>query len=321
MSTDLVTGAFGYTGSRIATRLLDSGRVVVTLTRRAHTAHPLEGRVRRLAYDFDDANLRAALNGIDTVYVTYWMRFPRGTATWDEMVANVARLATAAGEAGVRRLVYVSVSNASHDALTAYFRAKAAAEDAVRGAAGSNDAAPSAAAAMSVAIIRPTLLYGPSDILINNMAWSLRRLPVFGIPGDGSYLVQPVHVDDVADLAVDLGAADGHVVTDAAGPETTTFNDLVATVRRAVRSRAIVRHMPVPVVLGTTSLLGLLVRDTVLTRDEITELSSSYLASKSQPTGNTPTRFSEWIAANASTAGKRWSSELERNFRSVAAQK
>ncbi|HEY8135175.1 MAG TPA: NAD-dependent epimerase/dehydratase family protein [Candidatus Limnocylindrales bacterium] len=305
-ATDLVTGAFGYTGSRIAERLLARGRAVRTLTRRTAVDHPLATRVERFPSAFDDANLDGALAGVDTLYVTYWMRFPRGGATWDELVANVARLAGAARRQGIRRLVYISVSNARPDSTTAYFRAKAAAEGRIR-AAGTG--------AMSVAIVRPTLLYGPSDILINNMAWSLRRLPVFGIPGDGRYRVQPVHVDDVADLCIRLGSGDDHVETDAAGPETLTFDELVRLVKTAVRSRALLAHMPVAVVLATTRLMGLLVRDVVLTRDEIRELAESLLTSSANPAGTTSTRFSEWLAANAADVGRCYSSELGRNFR------
>jgi NADH dehydrogenase len=276
------------------------------MTRRSGIEHPLADRIEKLAADFGDAHLDRALSGVDTVYVTYWMRFPRGGATWDDMVANVGRLADAARRQGVRRLVYISVSNASLDASTAYFRAKAAAEEHVRGAHGGTT---------STAILRPTLLYGPGDILINNMAWSLRRLPVFGIPGDGRYRVQPVHVDDVAELCLRLGEGNEHVATDAAGPESFTFDELVRLVKSATGSRALLIHMPVAVVLGTTRLLGLGVRDVVLTRDEIRELMESYLVSASAPLGTTPTRFSEWIAANGSHVGRRWSSELGRNFR------
>ena len=304
--TDLVTGAFGYTGSRIAERLLANGRAVRTMSRRAAGRHPLAGRVELLPADFDEANLARALSGVDTVYVTYWMRFPRGGATWAEMVANVERLAAAARQQGVRRLVYISVSNARRDSSTAYFRAKAAAEEHIGAAAGGG---------LSIAVVRPTLLYGPSDILINNMAWSLRRLPVFGIPGDGRYRGQPVHVDDVADLCIRLGATDDHVTTDACGPETFTFDQLVRLVKHAVGSRALLLHMPVPIVLGTTRLLGLTVRDVVLTRDEIRELMESLLVSGSAPAGTTPTRFSDWISANAKEVGRRYSSELGRNFR------
>src|SRR5688500_9087457 len=132
------------------------------------------------------------------------------------------------------------------------------------------------------------------NILINNMAWTLRRIPVFGIPGDGRYRVQPVHVDDVADLCLRLGATDDPVETDAAGPKTFTFDELVSVVKSAVRSRAVLLHMPIAVVLGTTRLLGLGLRDVVLTRDEIRELMESLLASTSSPAGNCPTRFSDW---------------------------
>lgn len=302
---DLVTGAFGYTGSRIAERLLDAGRTVRTMTRRTTRDHPLAARIEVKPAAFDDASLAAALTGVDTLYVTYWMRFPRGRATWDEMVGNVARLADAARRHGVRRLVYISVSNARPDSSTAYFRAKAAAEDRVRAA---------AIPTMSAAIVRPTLLYGPSDILINNMAWTLRRMPVFGIPGDGRYRVQPVHVNDVADLCVRLGATDEAVETDAAGPEAFTFDELVRLVKAAVHSRALLLHMPAVLVLAATRVIGLGVRDVVLTRDEIRELMESLLAG-SEPAGTCPTRFSDWIVAHAADVGRRYDSELGRNFR------
>ena len=116
-------------------------------------------------------------------------------------------------------------------------------------------------------MVRPTLLYGPGDILINNMAWTLRRLPVFGIPGDGRYRVQPVHVDDVADLCISLAGRSENVETYAAGPETLDFNDIVRTVRKAVGSRALLLHMPVTLVLAATRVIGMAVRDVVLTRD------------------------------------------------------
>jgi uncharacterized protein YbjT (DUF2867 family) len=298
---DLVTGAFGYTGSRIAERLLAADREVVTLTRRDPSGHPLAARVGRLPYDFSEEALAAPLAGVDTVYVTYWMRFPHGDETWDQIVDNVARLARASAKAGVRRLIYISVSNAAHDSSTAYFRAKAKAEDVVR------------ASGVSYAIVRPTLLHGSADILINNMAWTLRRLPVFGIVGDGRYRVQPVLVDDVADLCISLGESDEVRELVAAGPETLEFNDVVKSVRSAVDSRARLLHLPAPAVLAATRVIGLAVHDVVLTRDEIRELTESLLVSNDEPT--TPTKFSEWVAANASSIGRRWSSELGRNFR------
>jgi len=303
--TDLVTGAFGFSGSRIAERLLSAGRKVRTLTRRAPADHPLAGRVEALPAMFDGASLARALVGVDTIYATYWMRFPRGGATWPEMVANVERLGRAARVAGVRRFVYISVTNARHDSSTAYFRAKAAAEDELRGALGARP---------SLAIVRPTLLFGSGDILINNMAWTLRRLPVFGIPGDGRYRVQPVLVDDVADLAVRLGGADDAADVDAAGPQIFTFDELVATVRAAVGSRSLLLHMPVSLVQLATRAVGVVVRDVVLTRDELRELMESLLVGR-DPAGTCPTRFRDWLAANKDSIGRRYASELARNFR------
>jgi Nucleoside-diphosphate-sugar epimerases len=308
--TDLVTGAFGFTGSRIAERLLGAGRTVRTLSRRSGEGNPLAGRIERAPYDFGDDALARSLASVDTVYATYWMRFPRGGQTWPEMVANVGRLCRAARAAGVRRFVYVSVTNARPDSSTAYFRAKAAAEAELRGAVGGG---------LSLAIVRPTLLYGPADILINNMAWTLRRLPVFGIPGDGRYRVQPVLVDDVADLAVRLGGAEDAADVDAAdvdaaGPETFTFDELVATVRAAVGSRSLLMHMPVPLVQLGTRVVGVAVRDVVLTRDELRELMESLLVGR-DPAGTCPTRFSDWLAANKDSVGRSYSSELARNFR------
>jgi uncharacterized protein YbjT (DUF2867 family) len=303
VSIDLVTGAFGFTGSRIAERLLEHGREVRTLTRRPDSHHPLSSRLGAQAPRFDDpAALRGQLDGVERLFVTYWMRFPRGGATWPQMVANIGRLVDAARDSGVRRVVYISVSNAAPDASTAYFRAKAAAEDHVR------------RAAPSYAIVRPTLLYGEGDILINNMAWTLRRLPIFGIPGDGQYRVQPVHVDDVAELCLELGESDANVERDACGPEVFTFDELVRLVRGAVGSRARLVHMPPSVVLATTSVLGWLVRDVVLTRDEIRELTESLLVAR-PGTAARPTRLTDWLAERGETIGRRYSSELGRNFR------
>jgi len=302
-TTDLVTGAFGFTGSRIAGRLLDAGRTVRNLSRRNSPEHPLAKRVEALPYDFSEESLRDGMRGVDSVYITYWMRFPRNRVTWSQVVANVGALARAAASAGVRRLVYVSVANAATDASTAYFRAKASAEAAV------------SAAGVGCAIVRPTLLYGEGDILINNMAWTLRRLPLFGVPGDGRYRLNPVYGEDVANMCVELASDDASIVVDAAGPDTFTFDELVGLVGEAVGHRRRLLHLPPPMVLATTAAIGLPLRDVVLTRDEVRELMEGQLTSRTEST--CPTRFSDWLATHASQIGRRYASELERNFRSV----
>ena len=272
-----VTGAFGFTGRAIAERLLDAGHEVVTLTRRSGDGDPLASRLSVRPFDTDQpVQLRATLAGVDTLYNTYWLRFPRGGATFESAVARSATLLAAAREAGVRRVVHVSVVNASADAETPYVRAKAALESVV------------CSSGMEWAIVRPTLTYGPGDILINNLAWALRRLPVYGLPGLGRYTVQPVHVDDVARICLEAGTGEPARIVDAAGPEVLSYRQLVD-----------------------------LVRDVVLTADEIRELTSSLLTSAQPPLGKI--RVSDWIREHADSLGRRWSSELARNYRGLPA--
>jgi NADH dehydrogenase len=173
----------------------------------------------------------------------------------------------------VRRVVYVSVINASHGAPTPYFRAKARAEEVVRSLAPGH------------ALVRPTVTFGPRDILVNNLAWTLRRFPVFAIPGDGRYPIQPVHVEDIARLAVEAGAGTTDVVVDAAGPETFEFEAFVRVVRGAVGSRSLLVRAPVPLALAGAVVIGSLVRDVVLRRDEITELEAGLMVSSAPTAG------------------------------------
>jgi len=300
---DAVTGAYSFTGRAIARRLLTDGREVVTLVRRP--APPgADPRVRPIPFPTTDRTaLVTALSGVDTLYNTLWIRFERGDWTYERATTDTNLLLGAAREAGVRRLVHVSVVNASPDAPTEYFRAKARLEDEVR------------RSGLSSAIIRPTLTYGPGDILVNNLSWVLRRFPVFAIPGNGRYRLQPVHVDDVAAIAVAQGAASDERVVDAAGPETYAFDEFVALLAEAVGSRALRVHVPPRLSRLGSQVIGLLVRDVVLTADEVTELMASLLVSNAPPAGQI--RLSEWARASADELGRSYHSELDRHYRVV----
>lgn len=300
-----VTGSFGFTGRAITERLLARGHDVVTLSRRSGAGDPLAARIDVRPLDASrPADFRAALAGVDVLYNTWWLRFPRDGATFEGLVAGSAALLAAARDAGVRRVVHVSVVNAAADADTPYVRAKAALEAVVRGS------------GLEWSIVRPTLTYGPGDILINNLAWALRRLPAYGMPGTGRYRVQPVHVDDVARICVEAALEPPGRTIDAAGPEVFEYRELVALVRSAIGSRALVLPMPAGVVLAAAKVLGVLVRDVVLTRDEIRELTSSLLTSSEPARGEI--RLSDWLPEHAAGLGRRWASELDRNYRGFA---
>jgi nucleoside-diphosphate-sugar epimerase len=298
---DVVTGAFSFTGKYIAARLLALEHEARTLTRHEQNASPFGDRVLAFPLDFDDPRgLREALSGADTLYNTYWIRSPRGSVTFEVAVDNTELLLEAARAAGVRRVVQLSVSNASPSSALPYFKGKALVEEAL------------ASSGLSYAIVRPTLIYAREDVLVNNIAWLLRRLPVFVVPGDGRYTLQPVAVEDVAELAVDLGASEATEVVDAAGPDVFTFDELVRLVREAVCSRARVVHASLSVTQALGSLLGVVVRDTMITRGELQGLMENLLTSHAPATGQR--RFENWLHANAATVGTSYTSETRRNW-------
>jgi NADH dehydrogenase len=295
---DVVTGAFSYTGRHIARRLLVDGRRVRTLTRRRNPASALEQAPLQFA---DRRALVESLRGSDTLYNTYWIRFEHGDSTFAGAVDNTRRLFDAAAEAGVRRIVHISVTNASEDSPLPYFRGKAVLERELR------------ESGRSHAIVRPTLVFGSLDILVNNVAWLLRRLPVFLLSGDGRYRVQPVSAHDVASLAVEAAAEDADAALDAAGPEVYTFAELVRLVGLATGARRPLVRMPAPVVLRLGDLVGRTRRDVLLTREELAGLRASLLVSHEPPRARES--FREWVAANADGLGRRYVSELARNYR------
>ena len=299
---DVVTGAFSYTGRAIAEELLRRGRPVRTLSRRDARGDPLGERIERAELQFrDERALRVALAGVDTLYNTYWVRFAHGATTFERAVANTGVLLRLALEAGVRRIVQVSVTNPSRDSELPYFRGKARVEEAVR------------ASGLGWAIVRPTLVFGPRDILVNNIAWGLRRTPVFPVAGDGRYRVQPVSVEDVARICVDAGESSEQVVVDAAGPETLGYESLVRLVAAATGSRARIVHLTPRAVLAVARLTGALRRDVLLTEEELAGLQRELLVSSEPPLGTVS--FRSWVAANGESLGRGYVSELARNFR------
>jgi len=298
---DVVTGAFSFTGRYIAEELLARGRRVRTLARKPDPSHPFASRVEAAPLVFDDS-LSQSLRGADTLYNTYWVRFERGETTFARSVDNTAKLVDAARRAGVRRVVHISVANPDPSSPFPYFRGKAKTEDIVRGS------------GLSYAIVRPTLVFGPEDILISNIAWGLRHVPVFLIAGDGRYEVQPVSVRDTASICVEAGEGEDDVVLDAAGPERWSFEDFVRLIARAVGGRARIAHAFPTITLGVGRIAGLVLGDVVLTRDELDALMAGLLVSNEPPRGHD--RFDTWVRENASMLGRRYTSEIGRNFAS-----
>ncbi len=299
MGKHVVTGAFGYSGKYIAARLLYQGENVHTITNSPERANPFGGRLTASRFNFDNPKaLIADLDNTDVLYNTYWIRFDYGDFTHSLAVENTLKLFDAAREAGVRRVVHVSITNPKEDSNLQYFSGKARLERELR------------ESGLSYSILRPTVLFGKEDILVNNIAWVLRRLPVFGIFGDGSYRLQPIYVDDLAELAVHEGKLKDKRVIDAIGPETFTFRGLVETIGEIIEKHR--RIISVSPALGyfAASLIGKIVGDIILTREEIEGLMRGLLYTESEPAGHT--KLTDWAREHSAELGLMYSSEIAR---------
>jgi uncharacterized protein YbjT (DUF2867 family) len=298
---DAVTGAFSYRGRFVAPRLLARGRKLRTLTNHPNPRSPLAAQVEALPLDFEQpARLVDALRGVDTLYNTYWVRSTHGAASFTAAVRNTGVLIDAAREAGVRRMVHVSIANPDQSDLP-YYRGKTQLEQRVR------------ESGLPYAIVRPTLLFGHGDVLINNITWFIRHLPVFGIPGDGQYRLQPVFVEDYADQIVAAGASAENLTIDVAGPEIFTFEGLVRMLRDAVGARTALVHLPPRLALLGAQVVSLALRDITLTGNEVRGLMAELLISHEPST--CPTRLSDWARGHRDELGRHYASELERHYR------
>jgi len=306
--TDVVTGAFGYSGAAITRELRAAGREVRTLTGHPDRA-PAGSDIDVRPLDFSDpAALAGDLAGAHTLYCTYWVRFPHGTATRESAVTNSKILFEAAARAGVQRIVYVSILHADTASPYPYFSGKGEVEKHL------------AATGVPYAIARPAILFGSSatlgaagSVLLNNIAWLLRHLPVFGIGGGGRYRIRPIHVDDLARLCVDLDSRPGNVTVDAVGPESVTFREMVTAIRAATGSRSLLVPAPGWAIPPLSAVLGKVLRDVLLTPEEYSAMADGLADSAAPATGKAS--LTDWIARHGDELGRVYANELDRHYR------
>jgi uncharacterized protein YbjT (DUF2867 family) len=295
-----VTGAFSYSGKYITRRLLERGEEVITLTGHPNRLDPFGGRVKAFPLDFDEASMTCSLQGVEVLVNTYWVRFDKDQNTQPRAVENTRKLVKAAKAAGVRRIVHISITNPSAESHLPYFWGKAANEKAVIDS------------GLSYAILRPTVLVGDEDILINNIAYLLRRFPFFLLPGNGSYKMQPVHVEDVAALAVEAVYRPDNYIVDAVGPDIFTFKEMVQLIGEKIGARRPLFPFPPRLALLAAQFVSLFVKDVVLTPEEVEGLMAGLLVSKDPPLGRT--RLGDWLSANKDKVGAKYASEIKRHY-------
>jgi uncharacterized protein YbjT (DUF2867 family) len=300
--TSVVTGAFGYIGKYIAAHLLQQGEEVRTITTHPDKPNPFGDSVRAFSYDFGEPErLAAHLTGADVLFNTYWIRFEYGGATFQQAIQNTETLFQCARQAGIRKIVHISVTNAAPDSTLPYYAGKGQQEQAL------------VHSALAYSIIRPTLVFGKEDILVNNIAWLVRKFPVFPIFGDGNYHLQPVFVEDLAQIAVSAAQDDESTVLDATGPEDFQFRQFVHLIASRIRPGVKFVKMSPALGIGLGRLIGMGMGDVLLTRDELRGLMDGMLTSSQAP--NATTSFSSWYKANYDRLGWTYSSEIERHFK------
>ncbi|HFE67247.1 MAG TPA: NAD-dependent epimerase/dehydratase family protein [Chloroflexi bacterium] len=297
--THAVTGAFGYSGQYIARRLLERGERVITLTNSVDRENWFNGRIPAHPFNFDNPDkLAESLQGVKVLYNTYWVRFNHKQFKHAGAVQNTLTLFAAAKAAGVERVVHVSITNPSLESPLEYFQGKAVLEQAL------------IESGLSYAILRPTVLFGKEDILINNIAWMLRKFPVFGVFGDGQYRLQPIYVDDLAQIAVEQGRSRENIILNAIGPETFTYRELAQTLGEIIGRKRPIISIPPTLGYWAGKAMGWLVNDVIITREEIEGLMADLLYVDTPPTGQT--RLTEWAQTHADNLGRHYTSELAR---------
>ena len=297
----VVTGAFGYSGRWIAKELLLRGESVRTLTNAIGRDDPFDGHVEVHTIDFNDhQSMVGSLRGAHTLFNTYWVRYkgPNGEYGHTLAVENIRKLFAAAVEAKVRRIVHFSVAHPRKAPGWSYFCGKVEVEEMLTGS------------DLSFAIIRPTVFFGGQrDVLINNMAWLIRRFPVFGVFGMGNYPIQPVHISDVARIAVDQAFNEQNEIIDVAGPEKFQYKDYVKLIARSMGIRRIILPMPPMATWVVGKIVGAILRDRVITMAEIRGLMSGLMATDDEPLGFV--RFTDWIQEHGEDIGKRYQNDLK----------
>ena len=298
-----ITGAWSYSGRYVARHLLDQGFEVLSLTNRpVSEPDPFRGVVKRVPFDFSPGVMEKALEGVDVLASAYWSRHNRAPVghrgPWLSHAGAVERsrqLVEAAGRAGIRRLVWTSIANPGLDPDLSYYEGKAKVEDLVR------------SSGLQHAILRPACFFGAGGILIENIAWAARHLPVFPIPNGEPYHIRPIFVDDYARLVLDAVQSTDNYTRDAAGLDRPEFWELIWHVSTILGARTRVVKLPIAACRLLYAAASVVMRETILTSDELKGLSRNRLDSREEPAGTAS--LYGWLEDNASTLGREFRRE------------
>jgi NADH dehydrogenase len=298
---NIVTGSFGYIGKYITRELLARGREVKTITTHPDKPNPFGAQVEAAPYHFDKPEkLTGYMDGCDVLFNTYWIRFNYQNRSFEKALENTKTLLGCAKAAGIKKVIHISVTNPSLEDQLPYYRGKARQEKALQ------------KSGLAYTILRPTLVYGIEDILVNNIAWTIRKFPLVPIFGSGEYQVQPIFVGDLARIAVNRSTLKGSQTLDAIGPETFSYREFLELIANTLSQKVTFVHVPPALGIFLGKIIGLFVRDVLLTKDELQGLMANKLVSDQPPNGQT--HFTTWLGDNKEFLGTSYTSELNRHY-------
>jgi uncharacterized protein YbjT (DUF2867 family) len=246
MSTKTVTvfGGSGFVGRAIVRALAQKGYLVRIAVRRIEFAEGVKtagevGQVMVMRANLRiPASVTRAVTGSDWVVNAAGIGWQRGRQRYQAVHAEGSRtLADACRSAGVKRLVHISGIGADRRSSTnPYIKSKVAAEDAV--IAGFSDAT----------IVRPSVVFGPGDVMFNRLARIACMAPFLPVIGDGSAKVQPVFVGDVANAVAEIlmRPETARSVFELGGPLVYSYREIAALVLREIDRPKRIIGVPAP---------------------------------------------------------------------------
>ncbi|HXR24984.1 MAG TPA: NAD(P)H-binding protein [Candidatus Binataceae bacterium] len=239
-----IAGGSGFIGRAIVRRLA----AIPGLTVRVLTRDPVKARVRLAAegkVDFvsadvnDPARLATVIAGADTIinavqFDGYPIEKPSRGLTFNRVdYGGTVSLIAATKAAGVPNFIYISGAAADERSPNPAFRAKGRAERALRDA------------GLAFTILRPSLVYGPEDRVVNGLAKAIRMMPVMVVPGSGQQKLRPLLVDDLAAcVALAIGGRGRNGIYEVGGPDPMTFDELVRLVMEITGHKRPIIHVP-----------------------------------------------------------------------------
>ncbi len=296
----VITGAESFIGKYISNLLITLNYKIRSFTnksidqRRGIEFHP---------YNFNNLEeVTKIFQGADYFFNTYWIRFNFKDKTFEKAYENTKSLIDCAKLAGVKKILHISITKANSLSPLKYFKYKGLIEEYIINS------------GVSYVILRPTVVFGKEDILINNIIWFLRRFPIFPIFGRGDYLIQPIYVLDLAKIAVEKALNSENSIIDCAGPEVFSFRELIQKIKSAIDSKSIIINLPTIIVFYLLKFLSFFLKDVILTKDEILALKGNLLHSKAPPLGKE--NLIEWIKKEKDCLGNGYRSELLRHYKS-----